>query len=91
MITVVNHNALDATIYVIHDGIRERLGSAIAAMRLTVELPFSRLGAGRDFHLVADPVGGKQPVRTETLHALDGLVITWTLESDLRRSSVTTQ
>jgi hypothetical protein len=90
-ITVVNQNVLDATLYVVHDGFRERLGTVTAATRANFELPFVRLGAGREFYLVADPVGGKQPVRTEILQGLDGLLITWTLESDLRRSSVTTQ
>ena len=90
-ITVVNRNALDATLYVVHDGFRERLGTVTAATQASFELPFSRLGAGRDFYLVADPVGGRQPVRTEVVHGLDGLLVTWTLESDLRRSSITTQ
>jgi hypothetical protein len=89
-IVIVNRNALDATLYVVHDGFRERLGTVTAATQSSFELPFARLGAGREFYLVADPIGGKQPARTETLQGLDGLVITWTLESDLRRSSVTT-
>jgi hypothetical protein len=88
-IAIVNQNALDVTIYVAHDGYQERLGTVTAATRASFALPFSRLGAGREFHLVGDPVGGRQGVRTEVLHGLDGLVITWTLESDLRRSSVT--
>jgi hypothetical protein len=90
-IAIVNNNALDVTIYLAHAGYRERLGTVTAATRATFDLPFRRLGAGRDFHLIADPLGGRQPVRTESLHPPDGSVVIWTLESDFRRSSVTVQ
>jgi hypothetical protein len=88
-IRIVNHNVLDMTLYVVHDSYRDRLGSVTAATTADFELPFRRLGAGREFRLLADPVGARTPVRTEILHAQDGQLVTWTLETDLRRSTVT--
>jgi hypothetical protein len=90
-IAIVNNNALDVTIYLAHAGYRERLGTVTAATKATFELAFRKLGAGRDFQLIADPLGGRQPVRTEVLHPPGGSLVTWTLESDLRRSSVVVQ
>lgn len=88
-IRIVNHNVLDMTLYVVHDSYRDRLGSVTASTTTEFELPFRRLGAGREFQLLADPLGARTPVRTDILHPQDGQLVTWTLESDLRRSSVT--
>jgi hypothetical protein len=46
------------------------------------------LAAGAEYQLLGDPVGSRQTVRSEPLHAQDGDVVTWTLEDDLKRSSV---
>ena len=88
-VRIVNNNALDVVLYIVHDSRRERLGQATASTTANFEFRLRRLGAGREFALQADPIGGRQPVRTETLLARDGSIVTWTLESDLRRSSVT--
>lgn len=88
-IRIVNHNALDMTLYVVHDSYRDRLGTVIAATTTDFELRLRTLGAGRVFQLLADPVGGRAPTRTEVLHVQEGQLVTWTLETDLRRSMVT--
>lgn len=88
-IKIVNNNKLDVILYVVHDSYRDRMGSATASATTTFELRLRLLGAGRDFQLLADPVGSREPVRSETLHPLDGQVITWTLETDFARSTVT--
>lgn len=88
-IKVVNQNLQDMVVYILHDGRRDRLGNATAATTTNFEFRLRRLGAGREFALQVDPIGGRQPVRTETYLARDGALVTWTLETDLRRSTVT--
>jgi hypothetical protein len=88
-IRVVNHNVLDVTLYVVHDGHRERLGNATAATTAQFSFLLRRLGAGREFSLQADPIGSRTPVRTETFMAREGQIVTWTLESDFSRSTIT--
>jgi hypothetical protein len=88
-IDVVNHHWLDVVVYVVHDGRRDRLGTATATTTTEFKLPIRVLGAGRDYRLLGDPIGSRSGVATETLHAENGEVVTWTLESDLARSTVT--
>ena|SRR5687768_6797409 len=88
-IKVVNNNRLDMVLYIVHDSHRERLGNATASTTSNFEFRLRRLGAGREFRLQADPIGSSTPVRTETFQARDAMLVTWTLETDLKRSSVT--
>jgi hypothetical protein len=88
-IKVVNNNRLDMVLYIVHDSHRERLGNATASTTSNFEFRLRRLGAGREFRLQADPIGSSTPVRTETFMARDAMIVTWTLETDLKRSSVT--
>jgi hypothetical protein len=83
-----NHNWLDVVIYVVHDGQRTRLGLATATNSATFSLPMHLLGQGREVRFLADPVGGHGTVSTETIVVQPGQSITWTLETDLRRSFV---
>jgi hypothetical protein len=46
------------------------------------------LGQGREVRLLGDPVGGHGAVSSETIVVQPGQSITWTLETDLRRSFV---
>jgi len=46
------------------------------------------VGQSRDIVLVGEAVGSRDMVRTETLIIKPGQMIEWTLETDLRRSSV---
>lgn len=87
-IKVVNQNRLDVVIYVLHDAYRERLGQVTAFSETAFDFRFRNLGAGHEFELLADPVGSPSPVRTGTVHVLDGQLLTWTLESDFARSHV---
>lgn len=88
-IKIVNSNALDVVMYVSHDAYRDRLGVATAATTTTYLLKFSTLGAGHEFQLLADPVGSREPFRSEIVHPQDGQILTWTLESDFARSHLT--
>jgi len=88
-IKIVNNNRLDVVLYVVHDSHRERVGQATSSTTASFEFRLRRLGAGREFRLQADPIGSPNPVRTESYLARDAMILTWTLESDFKRSSVT--
>ena len=85
---VSNHNFLDVTIYVVHDGQRTRVGTVTGSSSQVFFLPFRLLGQGREIQLLGDPIGSTQLARTERLVVQPGQYIDWTLETDLRRSSV---
>ena len=86
---VINHGRLDVVIFVVHGGTRERVGDSIASATKVFQYSMRRLGAGRDFYLFGDPIGSTTTnARSETLVAENGLTVIWTLEDDLKRSSV---
>ncbi len=85
---VTNHNFLDVAIYVVHDGQRTRVGTVTGSSSQVFFLPFRLLGQGREIQLLGDPIGSTQLARTERLVVQPGQYIDWTLETDLRRSSV---
>ena len=89
-IRVVNHSRLDATIFLVHDGARERMGTVTAATTASFPLR-ARLLASGDFTLLAEPVGSRRSVSTERLSAAQGSIFTWTLDADLRRGAVFVQ
>ena len=86
-VRVVNRSQLDATIYLLHDGTRERLGTVTAASSSSFSVRARTLGSG-EFALLADPVGMRLTATSETLRVAQGSEFTWTLESDFSRGSV---
>src|SRR4051812_6811917 len=80
-VRVVNHSQLDATIYLVHDGARDRLGSVTAASTSTFAVRGRSLATG-DFTLVADPLGATRTTTTERLNVLQGTEFIWTIETD---------
>jgi hypothetical protein len=88
ILTVANHHWLDVTIYVEHDGQRTRVGTVTAVSTQQFVLPMRLLGMSREFQLLGEAIGSPSYVRTERLSIQPGQAIEWTLESDLRRSSV---
>lgn len=85
---VTNHNYLDVVIYVLHDGQATRVGTVTGSSSLLLFIPARLLGMGHDVQLLGDPIGSPDFARTETLIIQPGQYIEWTLETDLRRSSV---
>ena len=85
---VLNRNRLDVTVYVVHEGFRDRVGVATASMTSCFTVLLRVLGAGRDYHLLGDPIGSRGTITTETLHAQDGDSVTWDLEDSFARSTV---
>ena len=87
-IRVVNRAWLDITIFLLQGNHRDRIGVATATSTSTFQIPLRQFSAGAEYRLYGDPVGSRQTVRSESLHAQDGDVVTWTLEDDLARSSI---
>ena len=87
-VRVVNHAWLDITVYLLQGTHRDRIGVATASSTSTFTIPLRQLSAGAEYRLFGDPVGSRQTVRSEPLHAEDGDVVTWKLEDDLARSSI---
>lgn len=86
-VRVVNHSQLDATIYLLHDGARDRLGTVTAASTSAFSVRGRSLATG-DFTLVADPLGATRTTASERLNVLQGTEFIWTIETDFNRSSV---
>jgi len=87
-LSVTNHNYLDVVIYVLHDGRHTRVGTVTGSSATVLFLPMRLLGHGREIELYGDAIGNEAYARTDILVVQPGQYIEWTLESDLRRSSV---
>jgi hypothetical protein len=86
-ITVVNHHALNVTVFNVAAGRRDRLGEVTAAGSASFRLHVRRL-PGSELQLRADPIGSSRPVTSEVLHVSAGDLVQWMLESDLARSHI---
>ena len=85
---VQNHNWSDVRIYVVHDGVSERVGLVTAAAVGTFILPGRFFASQAGIQLQAYAIAGDQPYTTEVLTLHPGDAITWTLESQLDHSSI---
>jgi hypothetical protein len=89
-IRVVNNSRLDAAVYLVHDGARERMGSVTASSSVSFPVRGRTFATG-EFTLVAEPIGSRRTLTSERLSATQGTVFTWTLDTDLRRGAVLVQ
>jgi len=87
-LSVTNHNYLDVVVYVLHDGVQTRVGTVTGSSAAVFFLPARLLGQGREIRLLGDAIGNDAYARTDILIVQRGQYIEWTLETDLRRSSV---
>lgn len=85
---VSNHNWLDMAIYVVNGSQRFRVMTVVSTNVASVVLPRHLLGHGREIKLQADPIGESRRFTSERVFAYPGSTISWTLETDLRRSNV---
>lgn len=90
-IRVVNHSQLDANLYLVHDGARDRLGLVTAATTSTFTVRSRVLGASGQFSLLADPIGQTRSTQTQSLNTSEGSTFTWTLETDFSRGAILVQ
>lgn len=87
-LSVTNHNYLDVVVYVLHDGLQTRVGTVTGSSSGVFFLPARLLGQAREIRLYGDAIGSDAYARTDILVVQRGQYIEWTLETDLRRSSV---
>jgi hypothetical protein len=87
-LSVTNHNYLDVVVYVLHDGVQTRVGTVTGSSSAVFFLPTRLLGVAREIRLLGDAIGNDAYASTEILVVQRGQYIEWTLETDLRRSSV---
>jgi hypothetical protein len=87
-LTVTNHNYLDVVVYVLHDGLQTRVGTVTGSSSALLFLRARLLGMGHELQLYGRAIGSDAFARTQTLIIQPGQYIEWTLETDLRRSSV---
>ena len=86
---VNNHNWLDVVIYVVHSGQRTRVATVVAAGSASVVVPNHALrNSGGQIRLLVHAIGNPNTFMSETIVARPGMTIDWTLESDLKRSSL---
>jgi hypothetical protein len=87
-LVVENHHWSDVIVYLLHDGVVDRIGLATAVKTSTFIIPSRRLGPAGLVRLRGHPVGAPDDHTTEAFLVQPGQEIVWTLESDLARSSV---
>jgi hypothetical protein len=87
-LSVTNHNYLDVVVYVLHDGLQTRVGTVTGSSSTAFFLPPRLLGQAREIRLYGHAIGSDAYARTDILVVQRGQYIEWTLETDLRRSSV---
>jgi len=86
---VNNHNWLDVVIYVVHSGQRTRVATVVATGSASVVVPNHALrNSGGQIRLLVHAIGNPKTFMSETIVARPGMTIDWTLESDLKRSSL---
>ncbi len=86
---VNNHNWLDVVVYVVHSGQRTRVLTVVATGTASVVVPnFTLRNSGGQIRLLAHAIGNPTTFMSETIVARPGMTIDWTLESDLKRSSL---
>src|SRR5438067_13529249 len=87
-LNVTNHNYLDVVIYVVHDGQQTRVGMVTGSSTALLFVPLRLLGMGHELQLYGRAIASDSFARTPTLILQAGQYIEWTLETELRRSSV---
>ena len=88
IVRVQNKHWSDVNIALDVGGQRTRLGLVTAVTSSSFRVPDRLLTQGRPYRLIADPIGATTVLTSETVYARPGQVVEWTLESDLKRSTL---
>jgi hypothetical protein len=87
-LAIANHNWLDVVVFVVHGGQRTRLTTVTAAKSASTLIPEFTLRNQGHIRLLAHAVGNPETFTSEVIVVRAGMRIEWTLETDLKRSSV---
>ena len=88
MVEVESHHWNDVVIYLMDGNQSRRLGMVAGVSSNHFVFPYRQLSAGGKIRLRAYPVGGQGSVTSDDVQLQPGQGVRWTLESDLRRSSI---
>jgi len=96
LVVINNKTYFDYNVYSIHDGQRTRFGETTASGQVSLIMPRTLLGNGRQVRLAVEQVGGTvyapfsllKRITTQSLVVQAGMSIEWTLEQDLDKSTV---
>jgi hypothetical protein len=87
-LSITNHNWLDVVIYVLNGSERIRLITVTAAGSGETPVPTRALQHGGEIRLLVHAVGNPTTFTSELVVAKPGSTVEWTIESELRRSSL---
>lgn len=88
VVRVSNNNPLDMTVYAVNQSMRVRLGTVSTATTQRFTLNLHQISPTGDLQLLADPVGSRRTLTSEQIHVFAGQAVEWTLQADLRQSSL---
>ena len=89
MLEVENHHWNDIVVYLMHGNQSQRLGMVSGVSTDHFVFPYRQLATGGKVRLRAHPVGGQGSFTSEDVLIQSGQGLKWTLESDLKRSTLT--
>lgn len=87
-IEVTNHNWSDMNIYLVVDGMRQRLGTVMSQNRQTFKVPAHALATSGRVQLLADPIGSNRAYLSSPLLLRLGQQVQWQLENSIQLSSL---
>lgn len=90
-VSIDNRHWTNVVVFLAHDGVRNRLGTIRTAAVDSFRIPVRWTGRGRDLQLIAHAIGASSDFTSETFYLTLGQTVTWQLESDLSRSSLSIQ
>ncbi len=85
---VENHHWSDIVIYLMNGTQSQRLGMVGGGSTNNFVFPYRQIATGGKVRLRADPVGGEGSFTSEDVQIQSGQGLKWTLESNLKRSSL---
>ncbi len=83
-----NRNWTDVVVWLAHDGVKTRLGTIRSANVQTFQVPTAWTGRSRALQLVAHAIGAPDDFTSETFSVQLGQTVTWMLQVELARSSL---
>ncbi|MHB1863537.1 MAG: hypothetical protein ACYCVL_11255 [Gemmatimonadaceae bacterium] len=83
-----NRNWTDVVVWLAHDGLKSRLGTIRSANVQTFQVPTAWTGRSRALQLVAHAIGAPDDFTSETFSVQLGQTVTWMLQVELSRSSL---
>lgn len=89
LVQVDNRDTRDAAIYVLTSSARQRLGVVTGLTSATFEMPRDLVQPALSIQLLADALGARQSLMSETVTIRSGLHLEWTIEAGMRRGSLT--